>query len=445
MKTESVLDNLAQLIDTFEQGNTLFPDKILRNHCAKNRWLGSKDRYALRELFFSWLRFRILVLSIIENIEVVDSRRQALIVLWLCTNNPLVRDLKSYGGVWTDKKLQRYFERYISNEQLTEITKQLLEPNQANVDKLLAQLKQLHILSVFNKALTDDIPTPWKKNMEIISHKDFLSLFSRATLDIRPNYLNLPYEKAQSIILDLLADQLENVPYLESSIFNDSIRLTGSPDLSKTSLYQGGSIEVMAEGSRAIVSFLAPKDGDNILDACAGAGGKSLEICSLTSNKSITSLYDADINKLEEAQRRALLAGAEVNLLEKQPSSLFDKVLVDVPCSGSGRIRRQPELFSTITQPMLEELAREQLRILNTYSMNVKVGGLLIYATCSLFRIENQDVIDKFLSTNTNFELTTDRGFLEEAIFQQDSRFLQITPWQHNTDGFFAAKLKRIA
>jgi 16S rRNA (cytosine967-C5)-methyltransferase len=224
------------------------------------------------------------------------------------------------------------------------------------------------------------------------------------------------------------------------------------------SAFRDGLFEVMDEGSQLVAELVAPPPGGRVVDACAGAGGKTLAIGAALAGKGRLLALDTDGKKLEELRRRARRAGL-TNLEARtvrasgavaQGAALhlggFDRVLVDAPCSGLGTLRRNPEARWRLTRAAVEAFPARQLGLLVTYAPLVAVGGRLIYATCTVARLENQRVIERFFAERDDFVSVPVKEIWgrERAERMGDGQTLQLSPNRHDTDGFFAAVLRRV-
>lgn len=214
--------------------------------------------------------------------------------------------------------------------------------------------------------------------------------------------------------------------------------------------FRDGWFEVQDEGSQLVSLIAAPKAGAIVIDACAGAGGKALHMAELMQNKGEIIALDIEQQRLDELNTRA--ARASVNIIRTfhrnaiQPEDLHDKadiVLVDAPCSGTGTIRRNPSLKWNVTESLAKYYAEQQLKILSDNSRWVKPGGRLVYATCSLLRIENENVVNSFLTDNRNFSLLSSQEKLKRLGILQDEFFVHLLPHHHRTDGFFVVQMQR--
>jgi 16S rRNA (cytosine967-C5)-methyltransferase len=219
--------------------------------------------------------------------------------------------------------------------------------------------------------------------------------------------------------------------------------------------FQEGLFEVMDEGSQLVAEAVAPPPRGRVVDACAGAGGKTLALSAMLANQGRLLALDSNGKKLEELRRRARraalsnLSAREVRgaiLPEEAKAGAWDRVLVDAPCSGLGTLRRNPEARWRLTSKTMHAYPPDQLALLVTYAPLVAVGGRLIYATCSVLREENDDVVERFLRERPGFVVMTLKEILGKARATElgDGTFLRLLPHVHDTDGFFAAVLRRV-
>jgi 16S rRNA (cytosine967-C5)-methyltransferase len=222
------------------------------------------------------------------------------------------------------------------------------------------------------------------------------------------------------------------------------------------SAFREGLFEVMDEGSQLVAELVAPPPGGRVVDACAGAGGKTLAVGASMGGKGRLLALDVDGKKLEELRRRSRRAGltnvaarqikSEVaGLPDEARPAAWDRVLVDAPCSGLGTLRRNPEARWRLGPDVVRAFPARQLALLVTYAPLVAVGGRLLYATCTLAEDENDRVLDRFLAERDDFVRVPvkeiwGRPRAEEA---GDGLTLRLYPDRHDTDGFFAAVLRR--
>lgn len=207
------------------------------------------------------------------------------------------------------------------------------------------------------------------------------------------------------------------------------LRLKKRANLQGTSAYRSGLIEIQDEGSQCVALETGIKANDTVLDYCAGAGGKSLIFAQMMQNKGKIVAHDISDKSLIELQKRAERAKATCIQVQKplQPA-LYDHVVVDAPCSGTGTWRRCPDMRLKLTQEQFQNLLKTQADILEQAKKFVKEKGFLSYMTCSLTASENTGQIQNFLSKNSNFKHIKSRQF---------------SPYQTQTDGLFICILQR--
>jgi 16S rRNA (cytosine967-C5)-methyltransferase len=218
--------------------------------------------------------------------------------------------------------------------------------------------------------------------------------------------------------------------------------------------FREGFFEVMDEGSQLVAEAVAPPPRGRVVDACAGAGGKTLALAATLANQGRILALDTSGKKLEELRRRARRAGIS-NLAAREVSGpelpaeaklgAWDRVLVDAPCSGLGTLRRNPEARWRLSPKAVDAFPADQLVLLIAYAPLVAVGGRLIYATCSVLREENDAVVERFLRERPDFVVMPLKEIWGKARAAElgDETFLRLLPHVHDTDGFFAAILRR--
>ncbi|MDD2764136.1 MAG: RsmB/NOP family class I SAM-dependent RNA methyltransferase [Opitutaceae bacterium] len=213
-------------------------------------------------------------------------------------------------------------------------------------------------------------------------------------------------------------------------------------DLTATTAYREGKFEIQDLGSQMVLASVEISRGGRWLDACAGAGGKTLQLARLLGAEGRVDAFDIRTEALAELRQRARRGGfTNIQTLTQEPAAPgYDGVLVDAPCSGSGTWRRAPHLKWCTTSAEIAAQADRQQELLARFGRLVRPGGRLIYATCSLSRQENEQVVAAFLRAHPDFAaVPPDRTFGNPRA----DNGLTILPAQHDTDGFFAAALER--
>jgi 16S rRNA (cytosine967-C5)-methyltransferase len=233
----------------------------------------------------------------------------------------------------------------------------------------------------------------------------------------------------------------DNIPVLaRSPILPTAWRLTEDANVTQSTAYAEGLIEIQDLGSQLILASLGLAPRSRWLDACAGAGGKTLQLAALVGPAGHVTAHDIRAAALDELRTRAARARLANIAITATPTGTFDGVLVDAPCNGSGTWRRAPHLKWVTTEADIAAAAAQQSALLARFATHVRPGGQLVYATCSLSSQENEQVISGFLAARPDFAPVSPPhtfGFIARG------HGITILPAQHDTDGFFFAVLRR--
>jgi 16S rRNA (cytosine967-C5)-methyltransferase len=359
-------------------------DAIVTRYFKHRRYAGSKDRRAVREMVFRTIR---------RSGERPKSGREA--VLGLTEDEPALLEL--FGRPRGPEPLR-------AGEQAAPAT---LIP-----EWLVPELSSL------------------------VGAEEWPALLERAPLDLRVN-------SAKASRDDLLKQFPDGAA---APIAPWGIRLPADSRVDDHPAFEAGLIEVQDEGSQLIGVACEVKDGDRVIDLCAGAGGKSLALAAAAATILAT---DSNRTRLSKLGPRAERAGAMIERrLLNPPNELeqladwqgeADLVLVDAPCSGSGTWRRNPEGRWRLTPERLERLIGVQQRLLDIAANLVRPGGRLVYAVCSLLSREGAGQIERFLERHSSW-------ISEETAIaggRSDGAGRLLTPAHDHTDGFFVARLRR--
>jgi 16S rRNA (cytosine967-C5)-methyltransferase len=217
------------------------------------------------------------------------------------------------------------------------------------------------------------------------------------------------------------------------------------PNILGLRAFREGLFEVQDEGSQLLGLLASAQPGETVLDACAGAGGKTLLLAAELANAGALHAHDIDQERLDRLERRAERAGVTNLLVHRTsvPEGLrCDAALVDVPCSELGALRRGPDARFRVREKLARSLPELQLRLLTEAAQHLRSGGRLVYATCTLRREENEDVVSRFLEGHPEFALRPAGDPWLSASLRRGP-FLTTLPHRHGTDGFFAADLRR--
>ncbi|MHB1566654.1 MAG: RsmB/NOP family class I SAM-dependent RNA methyltransferase [Acidiferrobacter sp.] len=270
-----------------------------------------------------------------------------------------------------------------------------------------------------------------------------------APLDIRVNPLRAD-RAAVAATLQAEGHSLQPTPYSPLGL-----RRRLRAPLFHTNAFHGGQFEVQDEGSQLIAPLLEPRRGERIVDFCAGAGGKTLHLGALMGNSGTLYAFDTARQRLERLKTRIVRAGLDNVRVQsissgtdqkvKRLHGKIDRVLVDAPCSGTGTLRRSPDIKWRLTPERIDTLAANARAILAAAARLVRPGGRLVYATCSVLPAENEEVIRDFLVTHEDFTAVDTPAILARRgiVTGVPGGALRLWPHHHGTDGFFAQVLDR--
>ncbi len=279
---------------------------------------------------------------------------------------------------------------------------------------------------------------------------ELAALAGRAPLDLRVNTLLTGRDEA---LAALRADGIEAEATAYSPI---GIRLAERGRITAHPLFRAGAIEVQDEGSQLAALLTDARPGQQVVDFCAGAGGKSLAMAATMANKGQIYAADIDRRRLAALGRRAQRAGIR-NLQGRRLARLdapwlaeldgrADRVLIDAPCSGTGTWRRNPETRWRLTPEVIRHGVRTQDALLARGGALVRPGGRLVYVTCSFLREENEARVEHFLRQHADFRLLPITQIWLEILAgtcPAEGGYLMLTPARHDTDAFFVAVLAR--
>lgn len=277
------------------------------------------------------------------------------------------------------------------------------------------------------------------------------SLLQSAPLDLRVNLLKTTRDAARDELrsLGIEAQVMQYSPW--------GLRVEGKPALNRSEAFIDGAIEVQDEGSQLLALLLEPRRGEMVADFCAGAGGKTLALGAMMRNTGRLYAFDVAEHRLSKLRPRLARSGLsnvypvvithERDDRVQRLAGKLDRVLVDAPCTGTGTLRRNPDLKWRLTEADVPKLVAQQRAILKAAASLLKPGGRLVYATCSLLSAENREVVEHFLQERPDFSLQSAAEVLARQNvamgLRTDNPMLELFPHRHGTDGFFAAVLQK--
>jgi 16S rRNA (cytosine967-C5)-methyltransferase len=344
----------------------LSAERELTSWSRANRFAGSKDRAAVRDIVFDGLRN----LRSFAHLSGLTGARGVLVGRLLNAGEDVASIFNGTG---------------YAPPPLTDDERTIVEQPKAEM----------------SRAVRLDIPD-WLEP-EFNGDDDYMRLKARAPIDLRVNTQKSNIKQAARA---LAQDGIETDPV---DVASTALRVRGETrKIPQTSSYLQGVVELQDAGSQALIEALNIPENCSVLDYCAGGGGKTLAMAARVGSGVKFAAYDLDQDRLKALRERAQRAGVRVNLLKRDPvmeQEKYDLVVLDVPCSGSGAWRRSPDAKWKLDENRLTALVDTQAEILRNCKRLVRQGGLIAYMTCSLFKRENEAQVDAFVAENPEWAL----------------------------------------
>ena len=391
-----LLQKVAEaLTEIFENGR--YADKVIERLFKGNKKLGSRDRKFIAESIYEIVRYHRFYSEVAKSTEAYN-----LLGVHLIKN-----------GLDTEEFQDEY---------------------PINIDLIKRNLKNKYPIAI-KESFPDWMCEMGEKEFGAEDWGQIMKALNKpADVYLRTNTLRITREE---LIKELEKEEIftEKVEGLDSCL-----RLIERKNVFATNAFKNGYFEVQDAASQFIAPLLDVKPGLRVVDACAGAGGKSLHLAALMKNKGKIIAMDIHEWKLGELKKRAArnkVDIVEVKVIEntkttKRLEGSFDRVLLDVPCTGWGVIRRNPDTKWKLSPTEIDRLLTLQREIITDYSKMCKPGGLMVYATCSILNQENEEQVKWFLASEEG----------QKWSFKKDIR---LWPHKDNFDGFYAALLERKA
>jgi 16S rRNA (cytosine967-C5)-methyltransferase len=388
--TEAVIQALGMI---FSEGR--YADKVIEKTLKQNPRWGSRDRRFIAETTYDIVRWYVLLRVIVRAKE---EEYWKLLGAWCVLHNILLPEWQEFKGIHAKEVKQRYDD--------VQSKRQIRESIPEWLDVLGEQ----------------EVGKHWEQELHALNEE--------APVVLRANTLKI----ARMELVEKL--ETENVVAYPLDDLEDALVLKERQNVFAVPSFKEGLFEVQDAASQMIAPFLDVLPGHRVIDACAGAGGKTLHLAALMQNKGRIIAMDIEQWKLDELQKRARRNGVsnlETRLIDsskviKRLGNSADRLLLDVPCSGLGVLKRNPDAKWKLSQQFIDEVRMLQQHILNDYCDMVKPGGMMVYSTCSILPSENQVQVEAFLKQqNGRFDLLDEKHTWPSQGY----------------DGFYMALIKR--
>ena len=394
----TVIDSILLI---FNEGE--YADKVVAKALKKDKRWGSADRKFVAETIYEIVRWKRLYTEIAE-VKETYTRDDAwrIFTVWAVLRGYNLPDWK-------------YFEN-------------------APLRRIKGRFDELSKIRKFKEAIPDWMDELGVKELgEDIWTKEIAAQNQQAQVILRVNTLKTTRKKLHAILMDL------DIETIQPEEYPDALILKERANVFLTDAFKEGLFEVQDASSQLVAPFLGVEPGMRVVDTCAGAGGKTLHMAALMENKGqiiAMDIYESKQKQLKIRAKRNSAFNIEYRIIEgtktiKKLHEKADRVLIDAPCSGLGVIKRNPDTKWKLQPEFIEEIKKVQQQILQDYTKIVKVGGQVVYATCSILPSENEKQIEKFLASEQG----------QQFKFIKDHKVLA---HQSGFDGFYMALLERV-
>lgn len=393
----TVIDSIHQIFN-----EDVYADKAVEKALKRDKRWGSRDRRFVAETIYDIVRWKRLYAEIAD-----------------------VKEPFSRPNLW------RLFSVWcvLKGIQLPDWNQ--IEPTPTR--RIKGRFDELSKIRKFRESIPDWIDNICVEELgEELWTQEMAALNKQAEVILRTNTLNISKEQLKRELAkeDILAEPIKG--------YASALKLVERANVFKTQAFKKGFFEVQDASSQLVAEYLEVAPGMKVVDTCAGAGGKTLHIASLMQNKGqiiAMDIYESKLKKLKIRARRNKAHNIDMRVIDstkpiKKLYNKADRVLIDAPCSGLGVLRRNPDSKWKLQPEFLDNIRTVQQDILQQYSKMVKPGGKLVYATCSVLPSENQQQVDKFLTSEIGKEFT----------FVKDHKVLSHIS---GYDGFYMAQLER--
>ena len=395
-----VYTTIDSLNAIFNEGE--YADKVVARALKKDKRWGSSDRKFVAETIYEIVRWKRLYAEIADVKEPYDRENLwRMFSVWAVLRGYPIPDWKQLEGT-RERKIKGRFD-------------------------------ELSKIRTFKESIPDWMDELGVKELgEKVWSKEIAAQNQPAKVILRVNTLKTTKDKLRAILMDLNIE----TEYLKDQ--PDALVLKERANVFLTDAFKEGMFEVQDANSQLVAHFLDVKPGMRVVDACAGAGGKTLHIASIMENKGqliAMDLYESKLKQLKLRAKRNSAFNIEYRIIDstkviKKLHEKADRVLIDAPCSGLGVLKRNPDAKWKLQPEFIDNIKKVQTEVLENYSKMVKPGGKLVYATCSVLPSENQEQIKHFLEGDTGKNFT----------FVKDSKILAS---ESGFDGFYMALLER--
>ncbi|MGG6819732.1 16S rRNA (cytosine(967)-C(5))-methyltransferase RsmB [Staphylococcus pseudoxylosus] len=432
------MDTNVRLL-AFETIQDIINDKaysnIIINEVLSNNELSRADKSLFTELVYGTLKRKYTLDYLLKPFVQTKLKGWVRQLLWMSIYQYAYLDkIPEHAIIHEAVEIAKYKGGPHNGNVVNGILRNMMRSELPDFTEITDDKKRIAIEYSLPKWLVDHWVTHFgiEKTEEIAQ-----SFLDKVSTTVRVNLTRITVDEA----IRRLTDD-DYIVELDKEI-DTCLHISGKPII-ESRLFKDGLVSIQDKSSMFVGEVMSLTEGDKVLDACSAPGGKACHMAELlngTGHVDATDIHEHKIDLIDfniKKLRLSNISAFEHDATEKY-DKVYDKILVDAPCSGLGVLRHKPEIKYEQSQHSIQSLVEIQLEILNNVKDSVKPGGTIIYSTCTIEQMENENVIYTFLKANNDFEFDA----FEHLITGEKVKTMQVLPQDFNSDGFFITRIKR--
>ncbi|UBV33785.1 16S rRNA (cytosine(967)-C(5))-methyltransferase RsmB [Staphylococcus xylosus] len=432
------IDTNVRLL-AFETIQDIINDKaysnIIINEVLSNNELNRADKSLFTELVYGTLKRKYTLDYLLKPFVQTKLKGWVRQLLWMSIYQYAYLDkIPEHAIIHEAVEIAKYKGGPHNGNVVNGILRSMMRSELPDFTKITDDKKRIAIEYSLPKWLVDH----WVTHLDLEKTEEIAQSFlDKVSTTVRVNLTRITVDEA----IRRLTDD-DYIVELDKEI-DTCLHISGKPII-ESRLFKDGLVSIQDKSSMFVGEIMSLTEGDKVLDACSAPGGKACHIAEIlngTGHVDATDIHEHKIDLIDfniKKLRLSNISAFEHDATEKY-DKVYDKILVDAPCSGLGVLRHKPEIKYEQSQHSIQSLVEIQLEILNNVKDSVKPGGTIIYSTCTIEQMENENVIYTFLKANKDFEFDA----FEHPITGEKVKTMQVLPQDFNSDGFFITRIKR--
>lgn len=432
------IDTNVRLL-AFETIQDIINDKaysnIIINEVLSNNELNRADKSLFTELVYGTLKRKYTLDYLLKPFVQTKLKGWVRQLLWMSIYQYAYLDkIPEHAIIHEAVEIAKYKGGPHNGNVVNGILRNMMRSELPDFTEITDDKKRIAIEYSLPKWLVDH----WVTHLGLEKTEEIAQSFlDKVSITVRVNLTRITVDEA----IRRLTDD-DYIVELDKEI-DTCLHISGKPII-ESRLFKDGLVSIQDKSSMFVGEIMSLTEGDKVLDACSAPGGKACHIAEIlngTGHVDATDIHEHKIDLIDfniKKLRLSNISAFEHDATEKY-DKVYDKILVDAPCSGLGVLRHKPEIKYEQSQHSIQSLVEIQLEILNNVKDSVKPGGTIIYSTCTIEQMENENVIYTFLKANNDFEFDA----FEHPITGEKVKTMQVLPQDFNSDGFFITRIKR--